>query len=79
MGILQVGFSHTAPVPVYTREYHGGCFGGVMEAISPSVLVVEIFPKWTESSFNCECSFAKMFSMEFCCQLHIVEFQTKVM
>ena len=32
----------------------------------------------TESGFNCERSIAKMFLMEFWCQLHIVEFQSKV-
>ena len=49
----------------YIREYHGGCFGGVLEAVSSSVSVIETFPKWTKSSFNREHSFAKMFLMEF--------------
>jgi len=50
---------------INTREYHGGRFGGVLEAVLPSVSVVETFPKWTESGFNREHSFVKMFSMEF--------------
>ena len=36
-----------------------------MEAVSPSVSVVETFPKWTKSGFNREHSFAKMFSVKF--------------
>ena len=60
------------------REYHGGRFGVVLEAVLPFVLVIETFPKWTESGFNRERSFAKMFSMEFRCQLPIAEFQSKV-
>jgi len=46
------------------RGYHGGRFGGVLEAILPSVSVIETFSKWTKNGFNHEHSFAKMFSIE---------------
>ena len=47
------------------REYHSGRFEGVLEAISPSVSVVQTFLKWTETVLNRERSFSKTFSMEF--------------
>ena len=49
----------------YIRGYHGGCFGSILEAVSPLVLVIRTFPKWTESGFNHERSFAKMFLVNF--------------
>jgi hypothetical protein len=47
------------------RGDHSGRFEGVLKAVSPSVLVVRTFPKWTENDFNREHSFVKMISMEF--------------
>ena len=35
-----------------TALHSGGRFGGVLEAVLPSVSVAETFPKWTESGFN---------------------------